>query len=41
MKGDIVKLGDFGVSAVVEHTKSVKSTTIGTPLYMPPEFFSQ
>lgn len=40
-KGGIVKLGDFGVASVQEHTKSKKDTQIGTPLYMSPEMLKE
>ena len=39
-KGGTVKLGDFGVAGVIEHTKSKKDTQIGTPLYMSPEMLN-
>ena len=32
-----VKLGDFGVSSIVEHTNAGTLTMAGTPLYMSPE----
>ena len=32
-----LKLGDFGVSKILEHTNDAASTLIGTPLYMSPE----
>jgi NIMA (never in mitosis gene a)-related kinase len=32
-----VKLGDFGISRVLEHTYSVALTMVGTPYYMSPE----
>mmetsp|Transcript_6453 Transcript_6453/g.11261 ORF Transcript_6453/g.11261 Transcript_6453/m.11261 type:complete len:532 (-) Transcript_6453:220-1815(-) len=32
-----VKLGDFGISRVLEHTNSVALTMVGTPYYMSPE----
>lgn len=41
MKGGMVKLGDFGVAGVIEHTKSYKDTFLGTPLYMCPEMLKQ
>ena len=36
MKGQ-AKLGDFGVTSIVEHTKSGTLSVAGTPLYMSPE----
>lgn len=38
-KGDLVKLGDFGVGGVLEHSKANRGTVVGTPLYMSPEMF--
>ncbi|OMJ92638.1 hypothetical protein SteCoe_4509 [Stentor coeruleus] len=35
--GGKLKLGDFGVSKILEHTNDVAVTQIGTPLYMSPE----
>ena len=32
-----VKLGDFGISKILEGSKSRASTTIGTPFYISPE----
>lgn len=36
----IVKLGDFGVSKVLNRTKSKASTLIGTPVYLAPEIIN-
>lgn len=33
----MVKLGDFGVSRVLEKTMDLAATQVGTPYYMPPE----
>lgn len=35
-----VKLGDFGVSRVLEHSKSKAVSTIGTPYYLSPEIIN-
>ena len=36
-KGDIVKVGDFGTAAQLEHTLEMKNTCVGTPYFMSPE----
>lgn len=36
-KGKILKLGDFGVSKVLEETYGAAETCVGTPYYMSPE----
>ena len=33
-KGFILKLGDFGISKVLEHTSDFATTVTGTPYYM-------
>lgn len=35
----VVKQGDFGLAAQLEHTLSVRATTCGTPVYAAPEVF--
>ena len=37
---DSIRLGDFGVSKILEFTDAKASTFIGTPFYMSPEVFS-
>ena len=32
-----VKLGDFGIAKVLEHTKAAAKTVVGTPYYLSPE----
>ncbi|XP_045186998.2 serine/threonine-protein kinase Nek9-like isoform X2 [Mercenaria mercenaria] len=36
-KTDLLKLGDFGISKVLESTSEMAETVAGTPLYMSPE----
>ena len=36
-KTDIIKIGDFGISRVLEHTVDMASTCVGTPCYLSPE----
>ncbi|CAG9311856.1 unnamed protein product [Blepharisma stoltei] len=33
----VVKIGDFGISKMLEHTNDVACTVVGTPYYMSPE----
>jgi len=35
--GRVVKVGDFGVTRILDHTRSMAKTTIGTPYYVSPE----
>ena len=37
MKDGAVKLGDFGIARILEHTKSRALSVIGTPYYFSPE----
>ncbi len=37
MKDMQVKLGDFGISKIIENTKSAAISTIGTPYSFSPE----
>lgn len=32
-----IKLGDFGISRVLENTNAAAQTVVGTPYYMSPE----
>jgi len=36
-KQDRIKVGDFGIAAVLEHTLDMKRTCVGSPYYMSPE----
>eukprot|EP00047_Mylnosiga_fluctuans_P007739 m.255244 g.255244 ORF g.255244 m.255244 type:complete len:799 (+) comp19374_c0_seq1:30-2426(+) len=36
-KSDIIKVGDFGIAAQLEHTLDVRRTCVGSPYYMSPE----
>ncbi len=33
----VIKLADFGISKILEHTQHLASTVIGTPYYLSPE----
>jgi NIMA (never in mitosis gene a)-related kinase len=37
---DIVKLGDFGVARVLQHTRDLAATQLGTPYFMSPEVWN-
>ena len=37
MRSNWVKLGDFGIVKVLEHTKQAAKTVVGTPYYLSPE----
>lgn len=34
---DNIKIGDFGVSKILNHTRSMANTQVGTPYYLSPE----
>jgi len=36
-KGNIIKIGDFGISKMLEHTFDMAKTATGTPYYLSPE----
>ncbi len=33
----LIKIGDFGISAQLDHTLDMKRTCVGSPFYMSPE----
>lgn len=37
MKNGLTKLGDFGIARILDHTKAVAKTMVGTPYYISPE----
>ena len=37
MKNGIVKMGDFGIAKILDHTTQLSKTAIGTPYYLSPE----
>lgn len=37
LKGNVVKIGDFGISKILMGTADLASTFTGTPYYMSPE----
>lgn len=40
-KGDIIKLGDFGIARVLTNTKENAKTMVGTPYYLSPEIIER
>ena len=36
-EGGLVKVGDFGVAKVLEHTAAKARTVVGSPYYLSPE----
>lgn len=41
MKGDVVKIADFGFAVKIEDIKKNSNYNVGSPLYMPPEALNQ
>ena len=37
MKNGLIKLGDFGIARILDHTKANARTMVGTPYYISPE----
>lgn len=36
-KNGLIKLGDFGIAKILDNTKAVAKTMVGTPYYISPE----
>ena len=37
MKNGMIKMGDFGIAKILDHTTQFSKTAIGTPYYLSPE----
>ena len=41
MSNGLIKLGDFGISRILDVTRELAKTMVGTPYYLSPEILSE